>query len=198
MTRLLEAMSHALPEFAEFVESGNTGQYRAGRLGSDPSEREVLRAVDEIASIAKEHADQLSKVGDADQQNLPADTPTIDALDRATFQPLMSTLPLDDPDFAEIVEMFVSRLRERATAMRAALEVDDFASLAELAHWLKGAGGTAGFDDFTAPAGRLQRSAEEADGTTCRRQLDFIEQLVKRIASPAPQFQKTYDGCGTV
>ena len=41
--------------------------------------------------------------------------------------------------------------------MRRACEQDDLTQLAKLAHWLKGSGGTAGFDDFTAPAAELEQ-----------------------------------------
>jgi HPt (histidine-containing phosphotransfer) domain-containing protein len=43
-----------------------------------------------------------------------------------------------------------------------AWERRDYQELAELAHWLKGAGGTVGFADFTDPAKRLELLAKGA------------------------------------
>src|SRR5204862_115127 len=58
-------------------------------------------------------------------------------------QPLVSNLPADDADFREIVAEFVHRLDEKLDAMQHAWTVEDYGELGRLAHWLKGAGGTA-------------------------------------------------------
>jgi CheY-like chemotaxis protein len=75
--------------------------------------------------------------------------------------PLVSSLPMDDPDFRRIVEGFVERLREQAVAMQAAWRVGDLGELARLSHWLKGAGGTVGFNALTGPAKRLELLAKQ-------------------------------------
>ena len=69
---------------------------------------------------------------------------------------LTSTLPTEDPDFREIVEEFVDRLHTQVGAMQRALGRGDLDELARLAHWLKGAGGSAGFPALTAPAKHLE------------------------------------------
>ena len=94
---------------------------------------------------------------------------------------LTSSLPLDDPDFREIAEEFVERLREKAAAMQSALASGDFEELYELAHWLKGAGGTAGFAAFTAPAHRLEHSARVGSDGERQTALDGILDLCGRI-----------------
>jgi HPt (histidine-containing phosphotransfer) domain-containing protein len=73
---------------------------------------------------------------------------------------LVSTLPTDDPDFAEIVAEFAGRLDQQLAAIRAAWEQRELGELASLAHWLKGSGGMAGFRTFTAPAAERERRAE--------------------------------------
>jgi CheY-like chemotaxis protein len=75
--------------------------------------------------------------------------------------PLLSSLPMDDPDFRQIVEGFIQRLREQAVAMQAAWEQRDLAELARLSHWLKGAGGTVGFEALTEPAKKLELLAKQ-------------------------------------
>jgi HPt (histidine-containing phosphotransfer) domain-containing protein len=94
---------------------------------------------------------------------------------------LHPSLPMDDADFREIVEMFVDRLRERVPQIRAAAEEGDFAKLAELAHWLKGAGGTAGFNAFTEPSGNLQNAAKSQNASAVGPLVQEIETLCQRI-----------------
>ncbi len=69
---------------------------------------------------------------------------------------LVSTHPMDDEDFREIVQNFVERLYQQLHAMRKALEEDDFKELAQLAHWLKGAGGMAGFPALNQAGANLE------------------------------------------
>jgi signal transduction histidine kinase/CheY-like chemotaxis protein/HPt (histidine-containing phosphotransfer) domain-containing protein len=68
---------------------------------------------------------------------------------------------LDRLPLRKIVEGFVPRLHEKIGEMRTALGDADFDRLAKLAHWLKGTGGSVGFDCFTEPASRLEQFASE-------------------------------------
>ena len=74
---------------------------------------------------------------------------------------LRSTLPLDQPIYRQIVDEFVEYLNEHVTAMQCAYSDGRFEDLAELAHALKGAGGTAGFDALTKPSAALESSAKD-------------------------------------
>ena len=47
---------------------------------------------------------------------------------------------MEDPEFREIVQEFVERLQPRMATMQQAFQKRDFQELAQLAHWLKGAG----------------------------------------------------------
>jgi signal transduction histidine kinase/CheY-like chemotaxis protein/HPt (histidine-containing phosphotransfer) domain-containing protein len=105
----------------------------------------------------------------------------------AAADPLVSSLPMDDPDFREIVEEFVQTLRLQMKDMRAAAASRNVDRLAALAHWLKGAGGTAGFAAFTAPAASLERVARHAEYELVGPLLDDLEQLVGRIAIASEQ-----------
>jgi len=98
---------------------------------------------------------------------------------------LTSVLPADDPEFREIVEQFLVTLDERLRAMRAAWESDNRDELARLAHWLKGAGGTAGFDAFTEPARRLEEHAKHGSQDAAGHVLDEVEMLAGRIVTPS-------------
>lgn len=92
------------------------------------------------------------------------------------------SLPLDDPDFREIADEFVERLRCRVEEMAVAYAQNDLQALASLAHWLKGAGGTAGFGAFTAPAAELERCARAEERTELERCLQQIRSLSQRVS----------------
>ncbi len=104
---------------------------------------------------------------------------------------LHPSLPMDDPDYRMIVELFVDRLRKKVPEMRAAVDETNYLELAELAHWLKGAGGTAGFDAFTEHAASLQSAAKSRNVKAIEFSLGEIESLCQRIRletkSAAPQ-----------
>ncbi len=94
---------------------------------------------------------------------------------------ILPSLPMEDPDYRLIVETFVSRLRKKVSEMRMHADQSDYDALAELAHWLKGAGGTAGFEAFTEPAGNLRASARAGDGNGIEISLAEIESICQRI-----------------
>jgi PAS domain S-box-containing protein len=96
---------------------------------------------------------------------------------------LVSTMPMEDPEFREIVEEFVSSLRPRLADMRRSLAAGDFTELTELAHRLKGAGGTVGFAVLSESAQHLEdyaRAGAPAASTTAA-VIDELEQLCRRI-----------------
>ncbi|MGO9115072.1 MAG: ATP-binding protein [Thermoguttaceae bacterium] len=108
---------------------------------------------------------------------------------------LLSTLPTEDPDFREIVEEFIQRLQDQLAAMQRAVDAQDLQELAQLAHWLKGAGGTAGFPVFTQPAKRLEALLQEQQCDKIKAVVAELLQLSQRIAvSPAkPTLAKEVD-----
>ena len=61
-------------------------------------------------------------------------------------EPIESNLPMDDQDFIDIANLFKRNLDKKVQMMKVALQTDDFQQLVELGHWLKGSGGSAGFD----------------------------------------------------
>ncbi len=98
---------------------------------------------------------------------------------------LVSNLPTDDQDFREIVEEFIATFHERLGQMHQARDASDFESLARLAHWLKGSGGTAGFPVLTESAKRLEKSAKANQAAAAASVLEELERLAARIALPA-------------
>jgi PAS domain S-box-containing protein len=102
-------------------------------------------------------------------------------------EPVVSAFPLDDPEFRSIVEQFVTTLVERLRDMLGDFARRDLASLADHAHWLKGAGGTVGFHDFTEPAGRLETLAHQGETKDVAAVLQELVALTEAIQIDEPQ-----------
>jgi HPt (histidine-containing phosphotransfer) domain-containing protein len=95
--------------------------------------------------------------------------------------PLESTLKAKDSHFAAIADRFAARLGGQLDTMAEAWRNRDYASLAALAHWLKGAGGTVGFDVLTSPALNLEDAAREHNDMAIHHALKAIHDLAIRI-----------------
>ena len=96
-----------------------------------------------------------------------------------------STLPMDDPQLREIVEDFVPHLGRKIFEMEAKYAANEFNELADTAHWLKGAGGTVGFNDFLEPACKLEKAAKLSLNEDVETHLIHIRKLFERIRVPA-------------
>ncbi len=91
---------------------------------------------------------------------------------------LKSTLVQEDPDMREIVLEFVDSLRERITDLRAAYSADDWARLCALAHQLKGAGGSYGYEAITGVAARMEKDFALQRGQAFDAYVKQLEALV--------------------
>ena len=80
-----------------------------------------------------------------------------------------------------IVDRFVLQLPTRLAEMNEACDRGDHAGLAALAHWLKGAGGSMGFDALFEPACELEAAARAGDGNRARSALGVLKGLETRI-----------------
>jgi HPt (histidine-containing phosphotransfer) domain-containing protein len=94
---------------------------------------------------------------------------------------LISTLPVDDADFREIVVHFVNQLSERLQAIEQAFEARDLVAIAKLSHWLRGTGGSVGFAQFTEPSLLLEDLARRGDLTGMPGAIDQLRQIAARI-----------------
>jgi HPt (histidine-containing phosphotransfer) domain-containing protein len=72
---------------------------------------------------------------------------------------------------------------ERMAAIEAACSVREFETLEALAHWLKGSGGTTGYDAFTAPAKRLEELAK-ANSEQVADAVAQLRRIVDRLVAP--------------
>ena len=102
---------------------------------------------------------------------------------RKVADPIFSSLPAEK-DFLEIVADFIPQIESKFEVMRKAIEAKDFATLIELGHWLKGAGGSVGFGQFVKPSRELELAAEERDLGGCEACFSLLLALSQRIVVP--------------
>ena len=98
--------------------------------------------------------------------------------------PIRSTLPVEDVEFYEILAEFGHALDAKHEEMERAVEAQNFAELAELAHWLKGAGGTCGYPQFSRPAVDLENASKSTQIDDVIAHLKKIKSLRDRIELP--------------
>ena len=89
------------------------------------------------------------------------------------------------PRFQKIVLRFIDKLNTELVRAQSALESENLEEVAMIAHWLKGAGGTVGFDDFTEPAAELEKFAKTAQKAQAGEMLQQIQFLSEAIEPPA-------------
>jgi PAS domain S-box-containing protein len=138
----------------------------------------LLRTVAEVTGSSMTHA-----AAPQHPKNSADEAPT-GLFDRSA---LRSTLPIDDPDFREVVVEFSHRLQEQLGAMQRAWEERELAQLASLAHWLKGSGGSAGFNAFTEPARKLEELAHQARLDEIGRAIAELSELASHVEVPGEQ-----------
>jgi len=84
---------------------------------------------------------------------------------------------------APVVDKFITRVGEQFTEMEAANNNKNFKELAALAHWLKGSGGTVGFDQLSKPAKELEDNAKAGNQDACKSDLVRIKSIIERLRS---------------
>ena len=103
--------------------------------------------------------------------------------DAGTGAPVVSRFA-NHPRLRTAAYRFAARLGEQLDAMDRAHAAGNFTELTALAHWLKGAGGTVGYDDFTAPARNLETLSKAGDAEGTRMALAELRGLEARLVVP--------------
>ncbi|MGE5794624.1 MAG: response regulator, partial [Bacteroidota bacterium] len=118
----------------------------------------------------------------------PAPMPVLEeriALGAGAAGPPIVSRFANHPRLRTAAARFAGRLGEQLNAMDRAHAAGNFVELTALAHWLKGAGGTVGYDEFTAPARNLETLAKAGDAQGTRAALAELRGLEARLAVPA-------------
>ncbi|MGC3966992.1 MAG: Hpt domain-containing protein [Pirellulales bacterium] len=88
-----------------------------------------------------------------------------------------------DPDFREIVELFVAEVPDRVASLTDAFDANRWADLRRIAHQLKGAAGGYGYPDLTTAASQLEFAIDASHPVEqIKEQLDGLIELAGRIA----------------
>lgn len=106
-------------------------------------------------------------------------TTTTDAVVEDT-SPIVSRLA-NSGKLAAVIDKFIVRINEQLPLMQTAIDDGDMTELAALAHWLKGSGGTVGFDVLSTPAKELEELAKNNQRDEVGGKLDTIRGLAKRL-----------------
>jgi HPt (histidine-containing phosphotransfer) domain-containing protein len=102
---------------------------------------------------------------------------------RVTQAPVISRLA-EHPRLRGVVRKFGLQLGERLSIIEEAQARLDYEQLAQLGHWLKGAAGTVGFDEFTEPARALEQAARDHDPEQLATAVTEVRDLAQRLVIP--------------
>ena len=100
--------------------------------------------------------------------------------------PLYSTLDAD-PDLREIVEMFVEEMPDRMVSLLDRVNAADWEGLRRVAHQLKGAAGSYGFEPITCSAANVEQAIRESRPEEEIRRMvgDLVDLCDRAQAGPA-------------
>ena len=175
--------------FHEFTEPAG----RLETLAKEKEEPEVAQVLSNLRGLAARLVDlenrTLSHPATAkdpstetsSNKSTPA-SPTGSGVDRTVVSRLA-----DNPRFQKVIFSFIGKLEEELIKMEQAWTQRDMQELALLAHWLKGAGGTVGYDDFTEPSKELENFAKAGQAEQAGEMLEKVKLLAQAIVPPATE-----------
>jgi HPt (histidine-containing phosphotransfer) domain-containing protein len=173
--------------FEEFTEPARQLEQLANEEGDESEMAEAWKQIHELGDRLKLTGDALrassSDGAGADRPASAIDTPAPAEITDIPAKPLISRFA-ETPGLPPIIHMFIEKLDESMDQMEQAYKQGDWEQLALLAHWLKGAGGTVGFDDFTVPAKELEESAKAGQADQVGAMLDQVKGLKNAIVPP--------------
>jgi PAS domain S-box-containing protein len=185
---ILALTAHAMKGFEKDIEGSGFSGFLTKPVDIDALLDEMGRRLGG-RQVAVDPA-QLAQADRPVELRAAATTPAFPGTGRAAAPPPVSREPIvsrlaQHPRLARVARTFCLALPGRLESMRAALAAGRMQEMAELAHWLKGAGGTVGYDALFEPARELERHARAGDREALERNLAQIEGLAERLVAPA-------------
>ncbi|TWU28573.1 Hpt domain-containing protein [Bythopirellula polymerisocia] len=93
----------------------------------------------------------------------------------------------DDPNLAELVEIFVSELPRRVETLQSHAEVEDWESFARVAHQINGNASSYGFPQLSTLAARIEYACRGSNSTKAILQsLDNFIEYCEQIRAGVP------------
>jgi len=86
-----------------------------------------------------------------------------------------------DASFAPLVPKFMTNRKKEVTTMQAALSVQDFETVRRVAHGMKGAGGSYGFDRITEMAATIEQAAKNGGRETIDTGLNSLGSYLEQV-----------------
>ncbi len=94
-----------------------------------------------------------------------------------SLTPLKSTFA-QDPDMADLVEMFIDELPQRINSLQQFYDQEQFQDLQTLAHQIKGAGGGYGYPSLTEAARTLENAVQEDGAGDLKNVQSALDELI--------------------
>jgi PAS domain S-box-containing protein len=147
---------------------------------------QLLTAVAE--ALSAEGASRGSRDGTSSDcsRSVAGNSPTLTAA-CSSGEPIVSRLPDDDPEFCDIIVEFVEQFESQVASLDQALALKDLKRISEIAHSIKGTGGTAGFDDLTSPAADLEKAARQGRLPEASELIGRLKSMATRLQTPVPR-----------
>ncbi len=102
--------------------------------------------------------------------------------------PLFYSTLADDPDLAEIVEMFVHEMPGRVANLVARHQAGELHELERAAHQIKGAAGSYGFNQLTPAAAQLEATLKQhRPEAEIRQALEELTKMCQSVRAGTPR-----------
>lgn len=86
-----------------------------------------------------------------------------------------------ESDFEALLPKFMANRKKEVMTMREALEQQDFEAVRKLAHGMKGAGGSYGFDRVTAMAATIEQAAKAGSAAPIATELSLLATYLEQV-----------------
>ena len=97
------------------------------------------------------------------------------------FKAAADELGLEEEEFYEIVELFLSTAESEIKTIQSTYETNDREAMGNAAHSLKGASGTLGFADISALAKKLEENAKAYQPDELEQAITYLKEKLEGI-----------------
>jgi CheY-like chemotaxis protein len=169
---IIALTAHAMKGFEEEI-------LGAGCTGYITKPVDIDHLLEMLAPLLNGRRTNVSQLKNREPRPISADQPK-----PAAAAAVVSRLA-SHPRLKSVASKFAQQMPGRIETIVQAWRARDWDALAQLAHWLKGSGGTAGFDAFTAPAKALEELVKRQDWEQIEPLIEELLGLTERMVDPS-------------